>query len=167
MKISVIEYLERAARLWPDRTVYQDKQEEITFHEVMDECNRIGTALGRVTPSGRPIIIFASKGVHVASMYFGIVAAGCFYVLLDDELPVYRLKIIFDLIQSEIVLTNKDMALPDELGYTGRIMNIGECLEMEADMLQERRKKQIDIDPLCSGDPLTKCHSGCEICRQW
>lgn len=150
MQISVLEYLERAAERWPERIAYRDEQESITFAEVLDECNRIGSVLCDVTQPKRPIIVLATKNVHVASLYLGVAAAGCFYVPLDAELPIYRLKAIFDIVQAEIVLSDGRAVIPDELCFTGRIITLDECLAAKPNFaaLSERRKNQLDVDPL-------------------
>jgi acyl-CoA synthetase (AMP-forming)/AMP-acid ligase II len=150
MKIHLVEYIEKAVQCWPERTAYQDGQEIITFFGVMDECQRIGTALCRLVPAGSPVIVLSSKNVHVASAYLGVASAGCFYVPLDAELPVYRLKLIFNIVKAEVVLTDGSIVLPEELSNTVRVVTLEDCLTVapDIDALRERRIRQLDTDPL-------------------
>lgn len=149
MQINVLEYAENAAKLWPERIVYRDSQDTITFLDALNESHRVGSMLCRVLQPRRSVIVLAEKSVHVASLYLGAAAAGCFYVPLDSELPAYRLKIIFDIVQPEAVLLYKTI-LPCELNFSGKIITFEECLMCEPDLkvLAERRGSSLDTDPL-------------------
>ncbi|MCL2013541.1 MAG: AMP-binding protein [Oscillospiraceae bacterium] len=150
MQRNIVEYLEQAARLWPEKTVYKDKDNSVTFAGVKDMSDRIASLLCAKVPQGSPVIVFAAKSVYVASMYLGVAQAGCFYIPLDADLPVHRLRIIFETIKPDFVLTDGEFTLPDELNYNGNILTLDECLKAETDsaMLRNRREKWRDTDPL-------------------
>lgn len=150
MQKSILGYLDSAAAHFPQKTAYQDERESITFAQIQDECKRVGSALCRVTPPGRPVVVFAEKGVHVASLYLGVAAAGCFYVPLDADLPVYRLKMILDTVAPDVILTDREAPFLQEVGFAGRVMTLSECLSQETDpiALAQREKDQLDTDPL-------------------
>lgn len=76
--------------------------------------------------------------------------SGCFYVPIDLELPKYRLKLILDTVQADLMVTeDKFLADAEELGFSGKIISAGELEKAEEDpeKLEAVRRQVMDVDP--------------------
>ncbi|MBR6236920.1 MAG: AMP-binding protein, partial [Firmicutes bacterium] len=78
MERSVLGRLDRAARLWPDKTMLKDSERSLTFSEFSELTKRIGTALAERTAPGKPVAVLSGRHVYTPAAYLGIVRAGCF-----------------------------------------------------------------------------------------
>ena len=106
---NVLEYLEASATRVPRKTAVIDENGSITYEELLDLSRRTGSFLtGRNIHTNRPVPVFMEKGAAALASFFGIVYAGCFYVLLNPELPEARLKNIIDRLDPEILLTDQE-----------------------------------------------------------
>ena len=54
-------------------------------------------------PCRQAVPLFCQKSVDCLSAFFGSVYAGCFYVLLNPELPASRLQQILSILESDYV----------------------------------------------------------------
>lgn len=153
---NVIEYLEKAAADYPQKTAFADLEKEITYSGLMDRSRRIGAHLAKEFDKNSPIPVFMEKGVDAASMIFGSIYAGCFYVMLDLKQPKARLENILTTLETDTVVTDIENAgILHAMKFEGRIV-IFEDLDKESDMTEEEidnilnsvRKSHIDTDPL-------------------
>ena len=90
MKRNVLEYLEKTAYAYPEKTAVIDENGTATYKELLDASKRIGSALSGKIGARRPVAVLAEKSFATLSTFFGIVYAGGFYVLLNPELPRHR-----------------------------------------------------------------------------
>lgn len=153
---NVIEYLEKAAADYPQKTAFADLEKEITYSGLMDRSRRIGAHLAKEFDKNSPIPVFMEKGVDAASMIFGSIYAGCFSVMLDLKQPKARLEHILTTLETDTVVTDIENAgILHAMKFEGRIV-IFEDLDKESDMTEEEidnilnsvRKSHIDTDPL-------------------
>ena len=98
MEKNVLEWLERAADKYPDRVVYEDTEESITFRELLLEAERIGSALAVRGLSERPVAVMMGRGVHTIAAYLGIVYSGHAYAPIDRTQPSTRIEKILKLL---------------------------------------------------------------------
>ena len=151
MQINVLQYLQKANIDYSEKIAYQDENESITFSQVMEQAKQIGTVLCEHTNGNKPIIVLSSKSIYVPSMYMGVVYAGCFYIPLSVDLPIFRLKMILDIVCSDIILTDgQNNDIIDSLDYKGRVISISDTKETvinEAE-LELRTARILDTDPL-------------------
>lgn len=89
---NVLEYLEHSAERYPDKTAFEDEKKTSTYRETWEAARRIGSALAGMSEARRPIPVLGEKSVETVQTFFGIVNAGCFYILLDPKQPVSRLQ---------------------------------------------------------------------------
>ena len=150
MNINILESIEYAAKTWGDKVAYTDDHETVSFNEVLNECYQIGSELSKHIEPNKPVIILLKKSVHVPSVYLGVVAAGCYYVPLDIDMPLNRLKTIIDIVNPEAIFTDKQYILPEEIEFSGQVFTLEHCLTQEIDTqrLINLRKVHIDTDPL-------------------
>lgn len=151
MKKNILEYLEKSAQKYPDKTAFADENASCTFKELECTGRKIGTALSRYIAPRNPIPIFMEKSVETIGAFMGAVYAGCFYVLIDTKQPASRLNQILDILKSEVIITSekylKDL---EKLGFEGKVLMLSELNAVQEDpiILETIRNQAVDIDPL-------------------
>ena len=151
MKKNILEYLEKSAQKYPDKTAFADENTSCTFKELECTGRKIGTALSRYIAPRNPIPIFMEKSVETIGAFMGAVYAGCFYVLIDTKQPASRLNQILDILKSEVIITSekylKDL---EKLGFEGKVLMLSELNAVQEDpiVLETIRNQAVDVDPL-------------------
>lgn len=87
MQNNVLRYLRRIAREKPDKTAYSDGADSLTFAQVDRYSRGIGSFLHQKGIYKKPVVIFMRKSPREIAAFFGVVAGGCFYVPVDEEMP--------------------------------------------------------------------------------
>ena len=151
MKKNILEYLEKSAQKYPDKTAFADENTSCTFKELECTGRKIGTALSRYIAPRNPIPIFMEKSVETIGAFMGAVYAGCFYILIDTKQPASRLNQILDILKSEVIVTSekylKDL---EKLGFEGKVLMLSElnAVQEAPIILETIRNQAVDIDPL-------------------
>jgi amino acid adenylation domain-containing protein len=147
---NVLEYLERTAGVFGDKTAVIDEFGSYPYKELLSASMSMGSGLSRCVTPGQPVPVLMEKGFHTLCAFFGIVYAGCFYVLLNPELPRTRLEQIISVLKPAYLLTdsaNQKLAkslLPDAVLLVQDLE--GEQLDLER--LHDIRRDMVDTDPL-------------------
>lgn len=150
MQINTLEYLDGTAAKYGEKIAYCDETEALTFEQVHNYSLNIGSALLPVTKKNSPVIVISEKSIFTILLYLGVLQAGCYYIPIDKDLPVSRIKTILSLVESEVLLTDSGSAsLAESLEFHGTILYASDILESTplAEALEARRATIIDTDP--------------------
>lgn len=150
MESNILEYLERSAKSYSNKIAFADKDKEITYQDLVKESKRIGTQLAKQFSPRTPIPVFMEKSVDTICLFFGIVYAGCFYVLLDTKQPKSRLEHIMNTLNVKTMISSNNYCRDlEKLSYEGKVVLLEE-LEGTIDeaLLSNIKAQALDIDPL-------------------
>ena len=129
---NVLEYLEASAGRFPDKYAVSYRDAHYSFFELRTLARRIGATLRGIGVRGRPVGVFAGRGIEAVAFFLGVLYGGGFYVPIDPELPEAKLRSIFDDAGFPAVLGLPDMAgAMKRLEYGGRFLtmeDIGDAL---------------------------------------
>lgn len=147
MKINVMEYLERAAAREPDKIAFADQYESITYSELLDQAQRIGTFI-REKGNFRnlPIAVMIDRNIKSLILFLGIVYSGNFYVPVDYTMPMQRVKLIMETLQPVFVFS-----AVEELKRDGEdIISFDAAVagKINKSELERVRREALDTDPL-------------------
>ncbi len=148
---NVLEYLENSAVKYPDKIAVADMESSCTYRQLLHNAKCIGSFLASVETPGRPIVVFMKKSLEALTAFLGIVYAGCFYILIDPDQPVFRLNKILEVVRPESIITLGDETeIPREIEFSGRYFPYFDLVKSERkeDILQSVRTSSLDIDPL-------------------
>lgn len=151
MEINVLEFLEKTAKLYPNKIAIRDTVGEITFFDLQVESKKVGCALMAWKLFGKTVPVFMEKGILALTTFLGIVYAGGCYTFLNPAQPNERVKKILEIVESPIVITDPDhLHALEEINFKGTVVLAENLLNTEFDAagLQEIRAKMIDTDPL-------------------
>lgn len=151
MQKNVLEYLDRTAQLYPNKMAFDDDKKRITFKELKQEADAIGSYLLTLKQSRKPVAVYLPKGCDCISAFMGIVSSGNFYCPIDAAMPVERINVILNVLNPVAVITNKKLLKKTEkFAYSGSYILFEEAKESEimTEELWTVRWEQIDTDPL-------------------
>ena len=148
---SILDYLESTAARFPDKTAVFDRDKKYTYSFLMSNARSIGTALAKLTESRRPVGIFADKSADVLCAMFGTVYAGCFYSIINPQLPETRIESIYTILRPGVIITcDSELEHAKAMFPDSVITTPGELMSCGADscVLGGIRDKTCDTDPL-------------------
>ena len=94
---NVLEYIESIAEKQNIGQIV-DEYQTYSYSKLLEQSQSIGSALTQYFTYGKPVPVFMEKGIDCLSVFLGSVYAGCFYVLLNPELPLQRHHQIIDIL---------------------------------------------------------------------
>ena len=148
---TILDYLDRAALKWPEKTAFADEENACTFSELKEKAGAAGSALIREDCFGKPVMLLMEKSVQTIEVMMGVVSAGGFYVILDASQPLDRLNRIVETLDSKVLVTAKENEkLAGELAFNGKRVTPEELLASEKDekALKGVRERMTDVLPL-------------------
>jgi len=151
MKKNVLEYLDETVIKKPDKIAFSMGEGGIRFIDLYRQSHSIGTRLYMAGVYKKPVVVYMRRAPEVVAVFLGIVAAGCFYVPIDEEMPQERIERILENIASDVMICDSAMSVKArKLSFNGTVLlydEIKETLENEA-ILATIREQAIDTDPV-------------------
>jgi len=135
----------------PDKLAFADRDGGFTFREISDRTDSVGSFLAANGYYKEPVVVFMGKSPRTVTAFFGVIAAGCFYVPLDEEMPRHRIELIFGSLRPRAVICDaagrKNM---EGLDFSGQIYTYEDVARhpVNAAALTEVRARAIDTDPI-------------------
>ncbi len=147
----VTDYIEQTASLFPDKTAFADKNKSISFSSLRCGARKIGSFIAESVKPHSSVVVYMEKGAHNTLAFFGAVYAGCYYVPIDNTMPLERIKLIMDCLQPSIIVcddTTQEKA--EEISGKVQLVNYRHALEAEenADKLYTVRNNMKSTDLL-------------------
>ncbi len=137
----ILDYLDVTAKKYAWNMAVDDGNICMNWQELQRMSKRIGTALSKRTERKQPVAIVAEKGALTLAAIFGVVYAGCFYVMVEPRQPLERMSDIFETLSPQIILTvSENEQILDETGYGDRKCLIKDLMQQDVD---ETRLKAI------------------------
>ena len=149
--LTVLDYLEKSAAQYPDKTALIDDTGSMTFSDLKDAASRIASGLIRRTGLvNEPVVVLVDRCIAGIAAFLGVAMSHNFYVPVDAGQPAGRLQAIVGVVQPAAVISLADASA--ELQETVKVpvyeyrTLIGEAPD-EA-LLKEARGTILDTDPL-------------------
>ena len=147
---SILDYLDNTVKNHGEKIAVDDGNICMTWKELQMLSKQIGTALCAKTDREKPIAIVADKSSVTLAVMFGVVYAGCFYVMVDPKQPLDRMHDIFMALSPQIIVTYaENEKLIDETGYGDKKCLIEEIIQTDID-----GKKLMVVRNNCKEDDL-------------
>lgn len=148
---NVLEYLENTANIFADKTAVICGDDSICWDKLLFNSKKIGSAIAAKGEVRMPVPVMMEKSIAALTSFFGIAYAGCFYVLVNPQLPLNRIEQILTVLNSKIIITdsnNKELA--EKVSNGSEILFAEDLLnsEINQELLDGVRAQALDIDPL-------------------
>ena len=155
MTINVLEWLDRAAERTPDKRALADKDHAVTYRELKEHVDRIGSYLirkGEGKWRNRAVVVLIDRNLMSLELFLGIVASGNYYVPVDWTLPPARIELILKTLDPAVVLQSMPYREKPYAQIDDREIILHDTIleETEADpkALAAVREEMLDVDPL-------------------
>lgn len=153
MQKSVLEYLENSAEKFPDKIVFADEEQEITYQDFRNEAKAAATGLAAATGTVRrkPVVVLIERNIKSLIGFFGVIYSGNFYVPVDCQMPAKRIELIFNTLKPVAVITTESTRkIMDKVEFQGPVLALEELktTPVQEEVLREISRKEIDTDPL-------------------
>ena len=148
---NALEWLEHTAGETPDKLAVFDGERILNYRQLYENSRKIGTAISAFTAPKKPVAVMLEKSTNTLCAFFGIVYAGCFYVLFNPILPIERLKKMNSVLGAEAVITDSEHARKaQEVFENEKVLLAEDLLNTVADdeVLSNIRAGAKDTDPL-------------------
>ncbi len=136
----------------PNKTVFADEQQFITYARFTETGKRIGSALiEKHNATRKPIVVFIDRNIQSICAIFGIIFSGNFYVPIDVNQPIDRIRTIFEQIRPVAAIKLTD--LPEIETAVQGICTVYDYdvlskAEVNEQAIQDVQDKALDTDPL-------------------
>lgn len=155
MQKNVLEYLENSVKTFPNKIAFTDAEREYTYLEFSNEAKNIATEICKVVSEiNKPIMVFVDRNVKCLIGFMAVLYSGNFYVPIDNKMPKQRILNVYNQVNPVAVLClNEDMELAKEIMPETKIISLESSedenlLNADLEILEERRNKILDIDPV-------------------
>ena len=148
---NVLEYLEQTVVRVPDKLAFSDGTEGLTFQQVYDHSRAIGSLLAERGYYNEPVVVFMRKHPKCVPAFFGCVYGGCYYVPIDEEMPRFRIELIFDNLRPRVMLCDQATAeIAKTFDFHGETLIYNQVVQgtVDCEALDCIRERQLDTDPI-------------------
>ena len=148
--ITILDCLEETTKRFPDHVVCEDKTEKVTYQQFTDRAKAVGTYLCEYHGDRRPIAVFMDNTAAAWTAMIGAVYSGNFYVVIDAQMPLERVKSIFSTLSPLVVISDETCR-----AQAVRLENVDVCFyedivrtSVQEQALQAVRERIVDTDPV-------------------
>lgn len=151
MENNVLSYLDAAVKKAPEKTAYANDREAYAFRQVYEQSRSVGTFIWKKGVYKKPVAVFMKRHPKTIIAFLGVVAAGCFYVPIDEEMPGSRIEKILQNCRPDLMICDestqeKAKAFP----FRGEICLYDDMIRTKEDteILKKIRRNAVDTDPV-------------------
>ena len=148
---NITDYLEQTASKNKDKIAVIEENKKITYAELNELCKRGGTYLAHQGVFNEIILVFMDKGIDTLISFFSVVYSGCYYSLINPELPKNRIMQILETTKAKYIITDDiHWDIANDIFKDIEIINVNTLKDykIDLDLLNSVKSKHIDYDPL-------------------
>ena len=148
---SVLLYLDNTTKKFKNKIAVIEENKKITYSDLNRYSKIVGTYYAEKEWFNKPIIIFMDKGIDALISFFGTAYAGCFYSLVNPELPESRIIHIKETLNTKYVITDDEHMNLAKIYFND--LEISNIKDLKAGKINEKKltitqSKHINYDPL-------------------
>ena len=146
---NILDYLEASTEHRPDKPIFSDDDSSVSYSAFTRLSKAAGSLISSYVDSGQAIAVYMPKSIMSLISCIGVVYGGCFYCMIDYEMPESRITQILDTLMPKAVIYEGE-TLPDCFSsidikinsdrFNGFVINEPE--------LSHRRASATDTDPV-------------------
>lgn len=148
---NVLEYLEMHSNNNKNKSRFEDKDNVMDYRSMTLYAKKIGSVLSQNGSARRPVAIYLDKSVDELACFFGVIYSGNFYVPIDSELPLQRIKTIFEDLKPVAIIARENIKSEYKDYFKNyNLMYIDEFKKekINEERLAQIRERAIDTDPI-------------------
>lgn len=148
--INILEMIEDSALKYGTANAFVDEKTALSYATVIDRAKRMGSSLAEMGSRNKAIAVLLPKCVSALVCFMGIIYSGNFYVPIDADMPVDRMKIILDAIQPVQIIASEETLELDLQEYNKNKVLYEDLVhgKINGILLETIRDTAIDTDPV-------------------
>lgn len=151
MQTNVLDYLEHIVKIYPNKIAYAADDISLTFQEVYQQAKAIGSGIIDKNIYKKPVVVYMKKSPQAIATFFGVAYSGNYYVPMDEDMPLYRVEMIFQTLQPECIICDEyTKETISHLHLSASICLYDELIQtkINQEKIDDIYKSMLDIDPL-------------------
>lgn len=143
---NITSWLDMTTKKYPEKIAVHDETGQIAFKDFRKKALAIARVIICMNKnSKKPIVVYLEKSAKVLVSFTAVAYSGNFYSPIDIDMPEIRVKKIIEVLQPEIVITDKKGKLNlQKYGFSGQYI-IYETVTEEKDDEEIVKKVQTQI----------------------
>lgn len=151
MDRTVVSYFRNTTEQYGSKMACADDESSISYKELWEESHTISGNLLEYVEARRPIPVLMKKSCMTLSVIWGIIKAGCCYVMIDPMLPKERVCAILETLKAEYIVAEESLnvnGLPMGIKVIHQEKLKYSLTESQKNLVEDRIRNICDIDPL-------------------
>lgn len=154
MVLSILDYIENSKKKVPNKVVFAEEEKSVTYSELVDYGQRIGTAILEATDNAtrQPIVVYVDRNIESLVSFIGVAYSGNFYVPIDKQMPKSRIELILQTLQPlATVVLESEVEFAKSIAPNLKIITYEEGIKhplIDEKRLGRIRRFTIDTDPI-------------------
>jgi amino acid adenylation domain-containing protein len=129
---NLLDCLERTASALPDKVMFTDENDSITFGDFLKQAQSFGHILReRYNCEGEGVAVIVDKSIRTPLVYAALLYAGAFYLPVDVSQPQARIRQLLDIADTSLLLIAAPVQDTGVFGFGGGILTY-EALDAQA-----------------------------------
>ena len=105
---NILQCFEETCKKFPDNIAVADESSSVTFNDLKIRSQQTGTMIAsELKKHCAPIAIYIDKSPALVEAMLSVLYSGNFYVVLDTQMPLERVRRIFETLRPVAILTDK------------------------------------------------------------
>lgn len=147
---TILDYLEKTAEAFPENTICKDGEKSVTYRQFVDRAKAVGGCLCRYGATHSPIAVWMQNTPDAWIAMIGAVYSGNFYVVIDAQMPIERVRSIFRTLCPLAVIADESCKEKSDLLENVDVIHYDEVAEEHVvpEVLAKVRRMMVDTDPV-------------------
>lgn len=148
---NILEYLEDNALRYPQKVIFADDKNEITYSKFINTAKKIATKLIELGVVKSNVAVYTDKNINCLVAMFGTVYSSNCYCVQDVASPLDRISKINNSLNPQVIITdNKNVDKLAGLDTRAVIINIDTDIndDVDEEKISALMKRVIDTDPV-------------------
>ena len=151
MMKSIIDMLYESEAKYSQKTMVLEPDSSITYHAFLQDTKSIASRIcDCVDGINKPVVVLIDKSIAALTSMMATLMSSNYYTILDVKMPVDRMNMILDTLQSSVLITDaKHEKIAQQLHFSGTILAYEDVKEypINQDALDCVYRRMIDTDP--------------------
>lgn len=151
MQNHVLDYLDETVKRVPDKVAFANESDAYTFREVYETTHSVGTYLHQEGCYREAVVVFMEKHPKTIMAFYGVIASGCYYVPIDEEMPQNRIDLILENCKPKIIICDDTtIEKAKSFQYQTKLVLFDDIWKTASDeqAIKEIHDKALDTDPI-------------------
>lgn len=151
MQNHVLDYLDETVKRVPDKVAFANESDAYTFREVYETTHSVGTYLHQEGCYREAVVVFMEKHPKTIMAFYGVIASGCYYVPIDEEMPQNRIDLILENCKPKIIICDDTtIEKAKSFQYQTKLVLFDDIWKTPSDeqAIKEIHDKALDTDPI-------------------